>query len=106
MNSFSSLDQAQRRATWISGLALTAAVVLSYVNSFQVPLLLDDLGTIANNPSIRHLWPLGPALSPPAHILSCGRPWLNLTNALNYAAGGPHVIGYHLVNLLVHLAAT
>ena len=85
---------------------LTAAVILSFANSFQVPLLLDDLGTIANNPSIRHLWPLGPVLSPPAKILSCGRPWLNLTYALNYAAGGPHVTGYHLVNLLVHLVAT
>jgi len=90
----------------MGGLVLTVAVVLGYANSFQVPLLLDDLGTIANNPSIRHLWPLGPVLEPPARILSCGRPWLNFTYALNYAAGGPHVTGYHIVNLLVHLAAT
>ena len=91
---------------WIGGLVLTATVVLSYANSFRVPLLLDDLSTIAENPSIRHLWPLGPVLTPPAQVLSCGRPWLNLTYALNYAADGQHVIGYHLVNLLVHLAAT
>ena len=99
------MDPGRRRVTWIGGFVLTVVVVLCYANSFQVPLLLDDVRTIADNSTIRHLWPLGPVLAPPAEVLSCGRPWLNLTYALNYAAGGQHVIGYHLVNLLVHLAA-
>ena len=35
-----------------------------------------------------------------------GRPLANWTLALNYAAGGLDVRGYHVVNILLHLACT
>ena len=58
------------------------------------------------NPTIRQLWPPGPVLFPtlPGSTVE-GRPLLNLSFALNYAAGGLDPLGYHLVNLALHLAA-
>jgi tetratricopeptide (TPR) repeat protein len=97
-------EAAEKRWAILVSLALLAAAVLAaYSNSFRVPLLLDDLFTIKDNASIRHLWPLGPALFPPPSEMSAGRPLLNLTYALNFAAGGEKVIGYHVVNLLIHI---
>ena len=55
--------------------------------------------------TIRHLWPIWPALSPPNGAAVGGRPLLNLSYALNYAIGGTAVAGYHLVNLLIHVLA-
>jgi protein O-mannosyl-transferase len=85
------------------GLVLAALAV--YRNSFSVPLLLDDSGAIAENPSIRHLGPIASALFPPSNITSAGRPLFNFTLAVNYALGGTAVGGYHAVNLLIHILA-
>ncbi|MBL9203180.1 MAG: tetratricopeptide repeat protein [Opitutaceae bacterium] len=85
-----------------------AIVVLTggaYVNSLQAPFVLDDLTTIAANPTIRSLSPLRDVLFPPGEIYSAGRPVLNLSFALNYAIGGHVVGGYHVINLVIHLAA-
>jgi len=78
---------------------------LVYSGTFSVPLLFDDKASIADNLSIRRLWPLGPALSPPSNAGVGGRPLLNLSYALNYAFGGTAVAGYHAVNLLIHVLA-
>ncbi len=77
----------------------------AYLNTLQVPFLLDDLTTIVANPTITKLAPLGDVLFPPGEIYSAGRPILNLSFALNYAVGGQAVGGYHVVNLAIHLAA-
>lgn len=90
---------------WLLAGILLVAGVLAYSNTLTVPLLLDDAVSIAENPSIRHLWPLGPILSPPATAGVGGRPLSNLSFALNFAASGLDVRGYHLVNLAIHLAA-
>jgi tetratricopeptide (TPR) repeat protein len=76
-----------------------------YSRTLGVPLLLDDIGSIGENPSIRRLWPIGAAMSPPSELGVGGRPLLNLSYALNYAFGGTAVPGYHLVNLLIHVLA-
>jgi tetratricopeptide (TPR) repeat protein len=77
---------------------------MAYANSFSGILVFDDLGSIRENPSIRHL---ATALFPPTGGSTVsGRPLLNLSFALNYAAGGESVWGYHAVNLLIHLLAT
>jgi tetratricopeptide (TPR) repeat protein len=68
-------------------------------------MLLDDKRCIVDNPSIRQLWPLGPVLSPPANTGVGGRPLLNLSFAVNYAAGGTGVPSYHLVNQIIHVLA-
>lgn len=93
------------RAPWWPWAVLVLAGIAAYANSFRVPLLLDDVASIAENPSLRRLWPLSDVLSPPANVGLGGRPLANLAFALNYAAGGTAVAGYHAVNLALHLAA-
>ncbi len=98
-------------ARWPAIPVLVYAAVLvivtggAYLNSLQVPFLLDDLTTIVANPSITRLSPLRDVLFPPGEIYSAGRPVLNLSFALNYAIGGQAVGGYHFINLAIHLAA-
>ncbi|HTQ29620.1 MAG TPA: tetratricopeptide repeat protein [Opitutaceae bacterium] len=84
---------------------LVLAALAAYHNSFRVPFLYDDVPTIVENASIRHLWPLGPVLVPPPDVTSTGRPLVNFSLALNYALGGTAVGGYHALNLVIHLLA-
>ena len=87
------------------GALLVAAGLLVYANSFSAPFVLDDIDSIVENDSIRRLVPLAPVLSPPANVGVGGRPVSNLSFALNYAAGGLSVRGYHVVNLAIHIGA-
>jgi protein O-mannosyl-transferase len=89
----------------LAAAAISAAALVAYRNSFSVPFLFDDGLTLRNNPSIRHLSSLGSVLFPPKEVFSAGRPFLNLTFALNYAWGGMSVEGYHALNLLIHILA-
>jgi len=84
---------------------LAAGAIAAYSRTFSVPLILDDPLSISDNPSIRRLWPIWGVLSPPDEAGVGGRPFLNLTYALNYAVGGTGVPGYHAVNLLIHVLA-
>ena len=84
---------------------LAAGTAAIYSRTFSVPLLLDDITPITDNPSIRRLWPLWQVFSPPADCGTGGRPLINLSYALNYAAGGTAVAGYHAVNLAIHVLA-
>jgi tetratricopeptide (TPR) repeat protein len=88
---------------------LTGAVWAVYGCAINAPLIFDDKESIENNASIRQLWPLvgstgqpGP-LRPPYHIPMSGRPLVNLTLALNYHFGGLEPVGYHVVNISLHL---
>jgi tetratricopeptide (TPR) repeat protein len=84
---------------------IIAAGLGAYYNSFQGPFILDDVPSIAENSHIRHLWPIGDALSPPARSFVGGRPIVNLSLAINYALGGTSVWGYHAFNLAIHVLA-
>ncbi len=95
----------RRRTVFLAAAGLALAAFAAYANSLAAPFVFDDLPTIVDNPTIRRLWPLGPVLSPGRNLTTSGRPILNLSLALNYAAGGLAVRGYHLGNLLIHLAA-
>jgi tetratricopeptide (TPR) repeat protein len=92
----------RRLGPWPWG--LTAAVLLAYANTGSSPFIFDDQGTVLDNPHVRRLWPLGTALGAPPESPTAGRPLAALTFALNYAAGGLDVRGYHAVNGLLHLA--
>jgi Flp pilus assembly protein TadD len=90
---------------WLAPALLVLAALAAYGNSFAGPFVLDDVSSIAGNPSLRHLWPLPGPLSPPAGLgLTVeGRPMLNLSLALNYAISGLNPWSYHALNLLIHL---
>ena len=90
---------------WASAALVAGAGALAYRHSLAGPFLLDDAWNTVRNPSIRHLWPLGPVLHPPADLGVAGRPIYNLSFALNYALGGAAPRGYHAGNVLIHLFA-
>ncbi len=91
----------------LAALLLAGAALAAYHNSFRVPFLFDDEGSILDNPSIRHLWPLTIPLSPPRNFgfTVSGRPILNLSLAVNHALGGTLPWGYHAGNLAIHFLA-
>lgn len=80
-------------------LVLVAAVLAAYQNSFSGLFLLDDRTSIVESGLIRDLGETWRAL--PGDL----RPVVTLSFALNYAAGGLELWGYHAVNVAVHTAA-
>ena len=88
-------------------LVVVAAGLLAYHNSFTGSYFHDDFGSIPENPTIRHLWPIWQPLSPPHRggLTVESRPLINLSLAINYALGGYNVRGYHALNLMVHILA-
>jgi len=89
----------------LASAALVVAALAAYHHGLSGAFNFDDIGSITDNPTIRHLWPPGPVLWPPARVPTGGRPVINLSFAVNYALGGMNVWGYHVVNLLVHILA-
>ena len=85
-----------------SGHMRIVAGAWTYANTFTHPFLIDDTSSVVNNPTIRDLssWSV---FQPPANHPMSGRPLVNLSFALNYAAGGTDVWGYHAVSLALHL---
>jgi len=95
-----------RSSRWICAGVIGIAVLIAYSGGWNGPFVFDGDVAITNNPTIRHLWPLTAVLRPPTDGSPVsGRPLTNLSFALNYAAGGLHVFGYHAVNLTLHLGA-
>jgi protein O-mannosyl-transferase len=86
---------------------IVLGVVAAYYNSRSGPFVFDDIPSIVTNPTIRTLWPPAGPLSPPSAggVTVGGRPFLNLTLALNFAASGTAVGGYHALNLVLHALA-
>ncbi len=83
---------------------LVVGIYAAYHNTFRVPFLFDDADSIEKNWTIQSL---ATALFPPTNsgVTVSGRPLLNLSLAVNYRWGGTDVFGYHLGNLLIHMAA-
>src|SRR4051812_4137843 len=91
------------RAIWLRAALLVAAGALVYANALTGPFVLDDQDTVVMNQQIRQLAPsvvLFPALELPV----AGRPVVNVSFAINYALGGLNVVGYHVVNVAIHIA--
>ena len=100
---------AGERANWgvlLAGSVIVLATWAAYANSFAAPFVFDDVKSITQNPTIRHLWPLSDVLSPPNFVTgAAGRPIVNLSLAVNYALGGFNVTGYHVLNTAIHALA-
>jgi protein O-mannosyl-transferase len=107
MNRLAAIDRSfrpTRRNAVLASLVLIAAVFAAYANSFRVPFLYDDIGSIPENPTIRSLWSAA-IWSPPAGLTVSGRPVLNASLAANYALGGVNPRGYHRINVGIHALA-
>jgi len=100
-------SQPPRSALEVIGLAVMAlAVIAIYADTLTSPFVFDDEHNIQNNIYIRleridlpSLW--SAAFDSPLKY----RPFSNLGFALNYYLHRENVVGYHAVNLLVHIAA-
>lgn len=76
-----------------------------YLNSFPVPFVFDDYPNIRDNPSIRLTTIDFENLRAAAFESHDGRrPLAFASFAFNYLVGGYDVKGYHLVNILIHIA--
>jgi Tfp pilus assembly protein PilF len=95
-----------RISRWLAPLSIVAAGAIAYGDSLRDAFVYDDRLSLVDNPAIRHLGSIGQVLSP-AHEAATlqGRPFLSLTFAINYALGGLDPLGYHLVNLAIHVLA-
>jgi len=84
-----------RSGPLMAGLLITALALIIYLPALKAPFVLDDEVNIVKNLRLHefsNFWP--PAGS---------RYLAYLSFALNYAMGGLHTTGYHLVNLVIHI---
>jgi len=93
----------------VAAALIALAIVLAYVGTLHAPMFFDDIPAIRDNPTIRH-WGDWRSLLLPAPSLAqisgvTARPLINLSLAANYAVGGLDPVGYHVVNIAIHLAA-
>ena len=114
----------------VPALALVAAGVMAYANSFTGVFLFDDRPSIVDNPQVRNPAPWADplaAMSAPRNVTVSGRPVASFTFALDYALAAPdarnvfdppppgslasadaferNVWVYHATNLIIHLVA-
>jgi tetratricopeptide (TPR) repeat protein len=87
---------------WLAAGLITVAAALAWGDSLGAPFAMDDHPSIVDNATIRRLWPPVWTNPPAAGATVDGRPVLNFTFALNYAAGGLDPLGYRVVNVLIH----
>lgn len=79
-------------------LLLGLIIIIAYSRTFQVPFVFDDFHSIVDKSRIRDFFSF---LSPNA--LTYPRPLTDLTFALNYRIGGLEILGFHIVNTLIHI---
>jgi Flp pilus assembly protein TadD len=90
----------------LAAAAIMLAGLAAYGNSSSGPFVFDDIHSVVKNPTIRHLWPVWEALQPPRDGSTVeGRPVVNLSLAINYAATALNPGSYHVFNVLIHLLA-
>jgi tetratricopeptide (TPR) repeat protein len=88
-------EESKFRTCWRAALLFVAALAV-YGNNWHAAFILDDVPRILKNQNIHALWP------PWKPLLNTSRPAVQWSLALNYAMGGLDVVGYHLVNNLIH----
>lgn len=98
------LASARARPRW----AVVAVVVAVYANTLPNRPVLDDGWVIFDNSLIKSLSNVptifGQAYNAalPGENAGLYRPVTTLSYAINYAVGGPNVLGYHLANIALH----
>lgn len=83
---------------------LLAVAALAYGNTAVNSFTLDDTLYVSRNPQVTNVSVRG--LFTPDKFTNVFRPVTFATLALNWALGGERPFGYHLLNLLLHAAAT
>jgi Tfp pilus assembly protein PilF len=93
---------------FLAAFLLSALIFLIYSNSLDCSWQFDDITNIRNNKYL-HIEDLSlenlkrTLVADPGRPGNLYRPVACLTFGLNYYFGGLHVLGYHLVNIVVHI---
>ncbi len=74
---------------------MAAATLAAYAGTFRAPFIFDD-----------RVWILGGSVAHGPYGATAGRPLLSLSFALNRAVGGTGPLGFHIVNVAIHVAAS
>jgi hypothetical protein len=82
-------------------LLISVVCFAAYANTLHVPFIWDDIYNITENPVVHDLDNFTSSLS--GYNQNPRRFVGYFTFALNYAAGGTDVRGYHIVNLIIHI---
>src|SRR3989338_7712319 len=85
-----------KRFHLIAGSLIAILTLIVYSNTFHVSFHFDDTPQIVENYQIRNLDNM-------LDILKDQRGLAMATFAINYAIGGLNVMGYHIVNLAIHI---
>ena len=97
------IDTIAKNSTWVFLLLLFAVFIL-YSNTLQAPFTFDDF-QILDNYFIQVSDLSWENLQQVTTLSPNKRRWLpNISFALNYYLGGYNVLGFHLVNIFLHLA--
>lgn len=86
------------RKSWIVFATIAIMAGIAYCNSFTVPFLLDDFGSISSNYAIHNLFDFAALWK-----FYANRIVLYFSLSLNYFVHDNGVEGYHVVNLLIHI---
>ncbi|MFM8706818.1 MAG: hypothetical protein ACKOHK_01650, partial [Planctomycetia bacterium] len=92
-----------RSIQWLAPLFVVGCTLAAFLNSLDGEFLMDDFCEILDNPRMESLWP-------PWRVMLEGdglptRPLPYLTFAIDRAIWGKRAFGYHLTNLVIHVAA-
>jgi hypothetical protein len=97
-----------RSLSWLS--SRTAAMLLvalagcaAYANSLPGAFVFDDVHEVLENPAVRTLWPPWVPMFGGRNLPARPLPYLSF--AVDHAVWGDERTGYHLTNLVLHLAA-
>src|SRR5574341_675678 len=99
-------SEVTRRALALGGLAVAFAAIAVYARTFEVPFVFDDVPALVENPSLHMVRLDFQSLARATAGFPTDRWLAHLTLALNHLVGGQSPVGYHVVNLAFHLAAS
>jgi len=101
IRSENSFGQKQVRFLFLPFMLLVFTI---YSNTLSAPFYFDDEANIIRNPHIRFTQiTLDRLIKAGVESLLSNRPVANISFGLNNYFGGYHVLGYHLVNLVIHM---
>ena len=85
---------------------LAIVVILIYADTLTGPFILDDIDNIVANPHIRiSSLDLKDIIRAGFQSPEANRPVANISFALNYYFNGLNRVGFHVVNILIHILA-
>ena len=87
---------------WWRLAVLAVLTVAIYAHGRSSPFVFDDRGTIVDNSTIEDVWSRD-VLAAPHETPVAGRPVVNISFAINYAAARRGVEAYRLTNVAIHV---